>query len=168
MAENKGGRPTDYRPEYCELLLEHMAKGYSMESFAAVVDVDKGTLYDWMKANAPFHHAAMRGKEKSRLYWERKSMEHMEGIQNLSPEMLEAAERIGAWPSAPAFNANHWKFNMINRFRDEWVDRTSNEISGPNGGPIPVETTPQQFKEMLKDDDSIKALETIIKKLGNK
>ena len=30
----KVGRPTDYKKEYCELLIEHMAAGFSFESFA--------------------------------------------------------------------------------------------------------------------------------------
>ena len=31
------GRPTDYRPEYCELAVEEMAKGYSLGAFAGTI-----------------------------------------------------------------------------------------------------------------------------------
>ena len=30
---NPVGRPTKYKPEYCEMLIEHMSEGLSFESF---------------------------------------------------------------------------------------------------------------------------------------
>ena len=50
----KRGRPTDYKPEYCAQLLEHMTEGLSIEAFASVIGVAKQTLYTWTEKHAEF------------------------------------------------------------------------------------------------------------------
>lgn len=41
-----------YKPEYCDMLIEHMAEGFSFESFGGKVRCGRTTLYDWV-ANFP-------------------------------------------------------------------------------------------------------------------
>ncbi len=53
----KMGRPTEYRPEYCQQLITHMAKGGSFESFGADANCHRGTLYDWEAAHPDFADA---------------------------------------------------------------------------------------------------------------
>ena len=68
-APAKVGRPTKYKPEFCQLLVEHMAKGYSFESFAGLdeVDVDRDTLYEWRSTQEEFSDALRRGRSKQLL-----------------------------------------------------------------------------------------------------
>jgi hypothetical protein len=47
--EIKQGPPTKYKPEYCEMLIEHMSEGYSFDSFSAIVRVGRMTMYNWCK-----------------------------------------------------------------------------------------------------------------------
>lgn len=65
----KMGAPTKYKPEYCDLLVEHMGKGYSFESFAGLdeVNVDRDTLYSWRDAQPNFYDALRRGRSKQLL-----------------------------------------------------------------------------------------------------
>lgn len=56
------GRPTDYRPEYCERLVQWMKKPKSYESFGTQVGVCRETLYDWEKKHPEFLHAKKRGR----------------------------------------------------------------------------------------------------------
>jgi len=65
-----GGRPTKYKPEYCEKLIEHMAEGLSFETFAATIGVSRAVLYNWCDAHSEFLDAKNIGKEKSQLMWE--------------------------------------------------------------------------------------------------
>jgi transposase-like protein len=58
------GRPSSYKPEYCEELEAHMAIGYSFESFAGKIGVDRDTLYEWRKVHQDFSDAFKRGKMK--------------------------------------------------------------------------------------------------------
>lgn len=102
------GRPTKYKEEYCQQLIDHMEQGLSYESFAGVVSVSKQTIYDWEKSNPDFLDAKKTGTEKCRLFWEKT------GIG-------------GLWGSKEAnFNSAVWIFNMKNRFR--WADKV--EVSG--------------------------------------
>lgn len=103
MTEKRGrGRPTKYRPEYCQKLVDHMSQGYSYESFPAVVKVSLQTIYDWEKANPDYLEAKKRAFVESRLFWERIGIE-------------------GAVGGLEKFNATAWIFTMKNRFH--WRDR---------------------------------------------
>ena len=105
---DKVGRPTDYKPEYCEMLIEHMSEGYSFESFGGVIEVSERVLYDWEKAHKEFLHSKEIGVQKSMVWWEK-------------------VGRRGMMNDIPFFNDRIWRLNMINRFRSKWSDGTKNE-----------------------------------------
>lgn len=64
------GRPTKYKPEYCEMLIEHMAEGLSYEAFAGIVSVSYQTIYDW-EIHKEFLEAKEIGFSKCLLFWEK-------------------------------------------------------------------------------------------------
>lgn len=64
------GRPTDYKPEYCDMIIDHMSTGKSLTSFAASIDTHRAVVYDWAKANKPFHDAMKKAQAKCQAYWE--------------------------------------------------------------------------------------------------
>lgn len=97
------GRPTDYNIRFCDELVTHMEQGLSYESFAGSIGTCKQTLYNWEKAHKEFLDSKEIGFEKSRLFWERA------GIKL-------ATEGIG--------NATAFVFNMKNKFRADWNDKT--------------------------------------------
>lgn len=68
--KTKTGRPTAYKPEFCDMLVEHMANGYSFESFAAVVNTCRTTLYNWEKDHPDFLYAKNCGRDKMSLFYE--------------------------------------------------------------------------------------------------
>lgn len=153
------GRPPDYDPKFCDLLLEHMAQGFSFESFAGVIGVCKKTLYNWVntKEYAHFLHAKDRGAELCRLWWEKLGIQ---GVQGLGPRVLakesEEAVEVKGQPvfdkdgnpimklkrefSAAQFVPGTWFRNMTNRFPEEWRER--HEVTGKDGKdliPAPVD-----------------------------
>lgn len=99
------GRPTLYRPEYCEKLIEHMSQGYSFESFAATVGTHRGVLYEWANKHKEFQDAKSRATELCMLHWEKLGMAGMMG-------------------KVPSFGGSMWMFNMKCRFR--WIEPTVN------------------------------------------
>lgn len=109
------GRPTKYRPEYCEMIIEHMAKGLSKEAFAGVIGIHKETIYNWAEANSEFSDAIKIGEAKCRVFWEQAGIDGMMG-------------------NIEGFNAASWVFNLKNRFG--WRDRQ--EVTGENGAPFTV------------------------------
>ena len=56
-----GGRPTKYKPEYCELLIEHMSNGNPFSTFTTIVNVNESTLFRWLD-KTPFLEAKKKGE----------------------------------------------------------------------------------------------------------
>lgn len=101
--KNKGGRPPKpYYSEYCEMLILHMEKGYSFESFGAHANCCEKTLYNWCDQYPEFLQAKKEGELKARQKWEEMGLEGMNGL-------------------IPGFNATVWLFSMKNKFG--YVDR---------------------------------------------
>lgn len=65
------GAPTKYKEEYCNQLIEHMSQGFSYESFAGLISVDRDTLYQWEKDHCQFSDAKKQGRAKQLLTDER-------------------------------------------------------------------------------------------------
>lgn len=99
----KAGRPSKYKPEFCAALIEHMRAGFSFESFAAIVNINNDTIYEWSKKNKEFAEAKKIAFAQSRLFWEKLCLENMHSSKEVS------------------FNTTLWIFNMKNRFG--WRDR---------------------------------------------
>lgn len=64
------GRPSDYKPEYCNAVIEHMKEGASLTSFAASINCARSTINVWMEANPEFSEAVKAGKAKCAAWWE--------------------------------------------------------------------------------------------------
>ena len=98
--KRKPGRPSLYRPEYCQALIEWAKKGLSYESFASVPGVALQTLYEWEKAHPEFSEAKKTALPHSMVWWEKKGM-------------------------SGDINPTIWIFNMKNRFG--WRDTKPEE-----------------------------------------
>ena len=46
------GRPTLYRPEYCQRAIEFMGQGYSVTALAGHLGVSKNAMYEWIRAHS--------------------------------------------------------------------------------------------------------------------
>lgn len=77
-----------------------------MESFAALVGVNRDTLYEWNKTYSEFADVVKEGTALSLLYWEKIGVQGMIG-------------------QIDKFNASVYIFNMKNRFK--WRDKQPDE-----------------------------------------
>ena len=111
------GQPTAYKPEYCQMLIDHMSEGFSYESFAGKIDVARKTIYNWERDFPEFLHAKEIGFDKSRIFWENLGVKHILNESESSP---------GVGSSSRSLNSSVWIFNMKNRF--QWRDRPKEEI----------------------------------------
>lgn len=107
------GRPTDYRPEYCEAVVEFGRMGKSLTWMAAELGVAKSTLQLWEKDIAEFSVAMAHARAHSQQWWE-------DAGQN---NMLMA-------PGAGTFNASVWSRSMAARFPEDWRENKGVELSG--------------------------------------
>lgn len=110
------GRPSKYDPKYCEMVIDHMSKGLSFESFAGFLGVNRDTVYEWAVKHKEFSDAKTVGLEKCRLFWEKL------GIGYIISK------------SSRSLNSSVYIFTMKNRFPKEWRDRQEVEHSGELSG----------------------------------
>jgi transposase-like protein len=97
-----GGRPTTYKPEYCERVIELGKEGKSRVQIAVELDVPRASLHDWAEAHPKFSAALTRAKECEQNWWETKGQ-----------QALDTRD----------FNAPVWKKSMEARFRDDYTER---------------------------------------------
>ena len=56
------GRPTKYKREYCQQLIDYSKTGMSFESFALEIDIVPDTLHEWAKVHKEFSDAKKKAK----------------------------------------------------------------------------------------------------------
>ena len=82
----------DYKPEYCEMLVEHMSKGYSFETFGAIVGNCKATLYTWVKKYPEFEKAKKIAFMKAQEFFESKLSAKLSGkkqVDGINPRDID-------------------------------------------------------------------------------
>lgn len=118
MEDRQPGRPSSYKPEYCEAVIEAGRRGKSVAWMASQLDVNKDTIYEWAKVHADFSDALARARAHAQAWWEDKGQAGME---------------------TPGFGASVWSRSMAARFPDDWREKNETALTGPNGGPVQVE-----------------------------
>lgn len=103
------GRPSKYKKEFCEKLIEHMKQGLSFESFASIAGCNRSIVHDWSDRHKEFKLAKEIGESHSRLFWEK---------------VLIA----GSLGKVKGYNATSVIFALKNKFPKEWRDRREIEI----------------------------------------
>ena len=94
------GRPTKYKKEMCETVIELMTEGASQFEVLAALGICEDTFYRWKKENKEFSESIKRGVQLSQAWWERKGRISLDDRQ---------------------FNSSLWYMNMKNRFK--WADK---------------------------------------------
>jgi hypothetical protein len=121
-----------YLPEYAQQLLDHMSRGLSFESFAAVLDLSTHRLISWCACHVDFREAREIGRAKSLYYWETQMRDYQD-----NPE------------GKPKFNFAYWKYNVSSQFPHLYGTKTAayyqqleNEIYGIGYGEMPEVNEP--------------------------
>lgn len=130
------GRPTKYKPEYCEQIIELGKQGKSIAQMAAHFDVDKASIYDWAASQEDFSTALARAKAHSQTWWENKAQENMDNRN---------------------FNAQLWLKSVASRFREDYTEKQVTELTGADGGAVKIESTSKIDAREL-DPDAREAL----------
>jgi hypothetical protein len=112
-------RPTDYRQEYCEQVIDFGKQGKSVAWMAAELGVSKQTLHNWTEAHPEFLDAFTRAKLESQRWWE-----------DAGQTGLVMA------PGSGTFNGSVWSRSMAARFPEDWREQKGVELTGKDGGPV--------------------------------
>lgn len=103
------GRPTKYRPEFCELVVKKMKQGAAIKELPYYLDCCLDTINEWRRVHPEFSLAIKKGEELSEAVW------MVKGRRGLRDKQ---------------FNYVGWFMNMRNRFR--W---TNNPVESENKSP---------------------------------
>lgn len=139
IAKRPVGRPTKYRPEYCEQVVDLGAQGHSLNSIAYLLGVLRQNLYDWADQHEEFSSALQKAKLAEQHWW-------------------EEAGRSGMFMDK--FNAAVWKTSMQARFRDQYTERKITEITGDGGGPVQIQPVRLEVNQM--DGEAREALRELL------
>ena len=106
------GRPTKYKPEFCDVVIDCGRAGMGKAEMAAELKIAYSNFDIWQHEHPEFQEAVKEAVRQSQAWWERQG-------------------RIATFGAVPGFNATSYIFQMKNRFKDDWrekhdVDVTSN------------------------------------------
>ena len=122
------GRPSKYKPEYCQTVLAVGEDGGWLSEMAEACDVCRATMDNWAEDHPEFLEALTRAKQKAQVWFERKGREGL---------------------TADKFNSALWAKQMAARHPNEYSEKLRQKISGPNGAPIEISDAKQRLAEKL-------------------
>lgn len=124
------GRPTKYRTEYCDMLVEHMSDGASITSFAAEIDVSRSTITEWEGVHPEFSASVKRGKAKCAAWWEKLGRSGAMGA-DVNPTLVI--------------------FGLKNMAADDWRDKQEIDMTQKSTIKVSRDMTPQEAAKAYQD-----------------
>lgn len=128
------GRPTDYRPEYCDEIIQCMTDGVSYASFAARIGVCRDTLNEWASVHPEFSVAKKIANDRRVAWWEKMAHDKVKGyvqpgsdaitifmLKNAAPDLYN--DRQSA-PAAPKDDAS----TILNSCKPETLSAIARDI----------------------------------------
>ena len=132
MTRNRVGRPTLYRTEYCEQIIEAMKTGLSASGFAGQIGVSRRAISQWAEVNPVFMHALACAKAACALHWER-----------LALRAGENAREGG--------NVAIIIFALRNLAPADWAEKATVALTGDGSGPIRIEESREALVQSVLD-----------------
>jgi hypothetical protein len=160
-----GGRPTDYREEYCEQVEKLCKLGATDKEIADFFDVVESTINLWKLEHPKFSESIKKGKTLAdanvadRLY--QRAMGYTHDAVKIFPSGGEAEDSEGNKVKGPLIvpYQEHYPpdtvaaiFWLKNRQKDKWRDKQEVDVRTPEG--ITVNYVRQQGNEPLADGNS--------------
>lgn len=97
------GRPTKFKPAYCDEVINTMATGLSLTAFAGEIGVARSTINEWMAQFPDFSEAVKKGQAKRVAYLERRLLDgefgarvtsHIFALKNADPDEWQDKREI--------------------------------------------------------------------------
>lgn len=102
-----GGRPLEYKEEFCDRVIELGREGKSHAQIARDLDFSRETLYAWAKTYPKFSDAINRAKDLAQAWFEDKGQAGLDTRE---------------------FNAALWAKQVSCRFRADYTDKTESDV----------------------------------------
>jgi len=132
------GRPTGYRPEYCQMVIEHMRQGHSLTSFAGSIEVSKDAVYDWIRTHAEFSHAVARARSCRVTALEAKLLRSKKGAETTAAIFALKNAAPEEWRDVRHTEHNHTLAKVERLTRDQ-LNAIASGVSPADAGVIDAE-----------------------------
>lgn len=132
---SKMGRPTKYKEEYCQELIEFSKDGSSKVQFCAHIGICYDTFLDWKKKHSDFSESIKVADTVCQAWWESKGQKAIFG-------------------GVEGFNPTGYIFNMKNRFSRDYKDKQDIDHTSSDGSMSPKGKSLDDFYE---DDSDVQA-----------
>jgi len=140
------GRPTLYRPEYCQRAIEFMGQGYSVTALAGHLGMSKDAIYDWINLYPDFRHAVNMGRAAR--------------VAALEAKLLATSQGVGVTAAIFALknaDPNEWQDRYytettVNVSIDQMSDADLLAIIAKADTPALIEAKPVKAVEAVTDD----------------
>lgn len=114
------GRPSAYKPEFCQEVINLGKAGKSITQIACALGVHKDTVYEWEKTIPEFSDALTRARQESQAWWEDQG-------------------QIGL--TADKFQASLWAKQVSCRFPDDYREKQDLNLGGQKDNPVKTDIT---------------------------
>lgn len=121
----KVGRPSSYKPEYCQTLIEQAKNGKTLAEFAAAVGVAMNTVYKWSETFPEFMTALKESEPLREAWWINLGKGMMTG------QIEKSSATMFIWMTK----------NIL-----KWRDRSDVEVSGKDSSPIRVTMSDEELE----------------------
>ena len=111
-------------------ILSLMSEGLSLAASAAVIGIHRQRVYEWMERHPEFADTVKLAQVKRQLFLER---------------------RLLSADTGPVVTSTI--FALKNAGPEDWRDKVSQELSGPDGGPIQHNVTHIELVPLTSGDD---------------
>lgn len=107
------GRPTTYRPEFCQVVIDCGKEGKSLTQMCAELMISKQCFAEWREKYEEFGEACQIAINFSQAWWENIGQNHI--VEN---------------KDGPKVNAALYGRSMAARFPDDWRENSKVEHAG--------------------------------------
>lgn len=158
------GRPSEYKPEYCEAVIKHMSEGNSFWSFAADCDVSMETLSNWTQQYPEFLEAKKIGYAKLLKFDENMAKAGSNGQLKRVARIEKITDKNGETREVTHYDAAQFAqtyhiFKMKNRYPKLYRDKITIEDGAKTS------KTDQRLKKLMTDPEAAKAAYQLAKKM---
>lgn len=132
-----------YRPEYCEMLIRHLAQGLSIQTFGGTIGVVRSTVYKWVDEMPEFKEAKLIGLQKAQEFFEKRLIAKVAGqkIQGIDSKTIDTSCLI---------------FALKTRFHETYSEKQNIDITTGGLALDHSSLTPQQRVERIRQLEDLR------------
>lgn len=152
-AKGPGGRPTKFKPEYCELAYNYCLLGATDAKLAQFFDVSEQTINTWKSEHPQFLESLKKGKEQADAIVAQSLFKRATGYEHDAvkifndqgaPMVVDYVERFPPDTTAAIF----W---LKNRQPAMWRDKQELDVSNKHDIKVSVDMSPQDAAKAYQD-----------------